>query len=97
MVKAQKSSDENFWMVDNNFGFIVNQPDTLISGTSVVGALFCNRRSALAEKFESIENLPYNTVGNHYMLTGSLTHELLQKVQLMLFIFLFIYLPEIIT
>ncbi|OXU27176.1 hypothetical protein TSAR_005441 [Trichomalopsis sarcophagae] len=61
-------------------GFIISQPDTLVSGTSVVGALFCNRRSTLQEKFRLIESLPHNNVGNNYMLTGSLTHELFQTV-----------------
>ena len=81
IVKAKKETTENKnWIIDNNSGWIINQPDTLISGTSVVGALFCNRKSIFMEKFRQIETLPYNDVGNNYMLTGSLTHELLQTV-----------------
>ncbi|KAL7288860.1 hypothetical protein TKK_0016832 [Trichogramma kaykai] len=81
VIKAVKESpDAQYWTVNNNSGWIINQPDTLISGTSVVGALWCNRRSALQEKFKNMESLPYNEVGNHFMLTGSLTHELIQTV-----------------
>ena len=81
VVKAVKeSSGVLHWTVDNNNGWIINQPDTLVSGTSVVGALFCNRRSIFQEKFRQIENLPFTGVGNTFMLTGSLTHELIQTV-----------------
>lgn len=81
VVKAKlEPLDAKHWTVDNNFGWIINQPDTLISGTSVVGALFCNRKSILSERFKNLESLPYNEGGNTFMLTGSLTHELLQTV-----------------
>ncbi|XP_011497462.1 PREDICTED: DNA replication ATP-dependent helicase/nuclease DNA2 [Ceratosolen solmsi marchali] len=81
VIKAKKESiKEKYWIVDNNFGWIINQPDTLISGTTVVGALFCNRRSIFQEKFRLLENLPYYEGGNNLMLIGSLTHELLQMV-----------------
>lgn len=81
IIKAIKETPEaKHWTVNNNSGFIISQPDTLVSGTSVVGALFCNRRSTFQEKFRLIESLPHNNVGNNYMLTGSLTHELFQTV-----------------
>jgi DNA replication ATP-dependent helicase Dna2 len=34
---------------------IVTSPDTLVSGTTVVGSLFCARKSVLAEKFRSLD------------------------------------------
>ena len=80
IIKAKKDLESKHWIVDNHYGFLVNQPNTLISGTSVVGALFCNRRSIFSEKFRGIESLPYQGPGSHYMLTGSLTHQLLQYV-----------------
>lgn len=80
MIKAKKETrDAKYWIVDNSFGWIINQPDILVSGTSVVSSLFCSRRSVLQEKFRQIESLPYYS-GNCYMLTGSLSHELLQTV-----------------
>ena len=73
--------ETKYWVIDNHNGFIVSQPNTLISGTSVVGALFCNRRSVFSEKFRGIDSLPYhNSDGSHFMLTGSLTHQMLQYV-----------------
>ncbi|XP_014211220.1 DNA replication ATP-dependent helicase/nuclease DNA2 [Copidosoma floridanum] len=81
IVKAQKESpDAKYWTVDNNCGWIINQPDTLISGTSVVNALWCNRRSLFQEKFRLMESLPYYQGTGQFMLTGSLTHELIQTV-----------------
>ncbi|XP_058791831.1 DNA replication ATP-dependent helicase/nuclease DNA2-like [Phymastichus coffea] len=81
VVMAKKETpDSTYWIVDNNFGYIINQPDILISGTSVVNSLFCSRQSLLQEKFRQIENLPYNNINNSYMLVGSLSHELLQTV-----------------
>lgn len=34
---------------------IVTSPDTLVSGTTVVGSLFCARKSVLAEKFRPLD------------------------------------------
>jgi DNA replication ATP-dependent helicase Dna2 len=36
-------------------GLIVLHPDVLISGTRVVGSLFCPRKSVLSERFQPIE------------------------------------------
>lgn len=41
--------------VTSDAGFIVTMPDHLISGTSVVGALFCRRKGVLADKFTGID------------------------------------------
>lgn len=38
-----------------NTELIVTSPDTLVSGTTVVGSLFCARKSVLAEKFRPLD------------------------------------------
>jgi hypothetical protein len=74
-----ESFDENFEnydlaIVDRQSGLIVVKPDLLVSGTSVVSSLFCQRKAVLSERFRGIE--PTNQV----MLNGTIVHRLLQKV-----------------
>ncbi|RLU18862.1 hypothetical protein DMN91_009220 [Ooceraea biroi] len=77
MIQAEKKSQQ--WIIDNNNGFLVTQPDILISGTTITSGLFCNRRAVLNEKFRKIESLP-NQDGDYTMMTvGSLVHQWLQK------------------
>ncbi|XP_070525897.1 DNA replication ATP-dependent helicase/nuclease DNA2 isoform X3 [Cardiocondyla obscurior] len=79
IVTIQARKDLQYWIVDNNNGLIVTQPDLLISGTTITSGLFCNRRAVLAEKFKKIESLP-NLSGDYSVMTvGSLVHEWLQK------------------
>lgn len=49
--------DENLqaYKVDKDQGFCVINPDTLISGTSVVGSLFCRRKAVLQDRFRGID------------------------------------------
>ena len=60
--------------VDDRAGFVIVNPDVLVSGTTVVSALFCMRKAVLAEKFKGLEG------GNRVMLVGTVVHELLQEV-----------------
>lgn len=74
-----ESFDENFEnydlaIIDRQSGLIVVKPDLLVSGTSVVASLFCQRKAVLSERFRGIE--PTNQV----MLNGTVVHRLLQKV-----------------
>ncbi|XP_037811441.1 DNA replication ATP-dependent helicase/nuclease DNA2 [Lucilia sericata] len=62
------------YKVDKDQGFCVINPDTLISGTSVVGSLFCRRKAVLQDRFRGID------ANNKVMVIGSLVHELLQIV-----------------
>lgn len=55
-------------------GYFVTYPDFLISGTSVVGSLFCKRRAVLQDKFRGLDS------DNKIMVIGSIIHELLQVV-----------------
>ncbi|KAG5878691.1 hypothetical protein JTB14_029759 [Gonioctena quinquepunctata] len=71
-VSAKKVGTE--WVVDNEDGLLVYEPDLLVSTTSVVGSLWCKRRCVLTERFRGFEPT------NQQMLVGSLVHSLLQYV-----------------
>ena len=60
--------------IDDRAGFVIVNPDVLVSGTAVVSALFCMRKAVLSERFKGLEG------GNRVMLVGTLVHELLQEV-----------------
>ncbi|XP_014474776.1 PREDICTED: DNA replication ATP-dependent helicase/nuclease DNA2 isoform X2 [Dinoponera quadriceps] len=77
MIQAKKEPQQ--WVIDNNNGFLVTQPDRLISGTTITSGLFCNRRAVLAEKFRKIESLPCQDADYSVMTVGSLVHQWLQK------------------
>lgn len=53
-LKAVWDADAGVFDVTNKHGMIVTSSDTLISGTTLVGSLFCTRKSMLAEKFRQI-------------------------------------------
>ncbi|XP_015518231.1 DNA replication ATP-dependent helicase/nuclease DNA2 isoform X1 [Neodiprion lecontei] len=80
IVNIQAKKQLNDWVVDNTSGFVVEQPDFLVSGTSVVGALFCARRGILSDRFKGIESVTDCKQGASVMVIGSLVHELFQKV-----------------
>ncbi|XP_076757280.1 DNA replication helicase/nuclease 2 [Xylocopa sonorina] len=76
-VQAVKISGK--WVIDNNNGYLVNNPDLLMSGTTVATATFCSRKSVLMEKFRKIESLPYQTGDASPMVIGTLVHQLMQR------------------
>ncbi|XP_057319970.1 DNA replication ATP-dependent helicase/nuclease DNA2 isoform X1 [Microplitis mediator] len=76
MVKAVKYFDE--WVVNNESGMFVTQADTLVSGTSVVQGIFCERQGILAQKFNGINCLPNIPANDASMSCGTIVHELLQ-------------------
>ncbi|XP_015607764.1 DNA replication ATP-dependent helicase/nuclease DNA2 [Cephus cinctus] len=80
IITIQAIKESNKWIVDNNNGFIITEPDKLVSGTSVVGALFCTRRGVLNERFRGIDCLPFCEPDVSLMTVGILVHEILQKV-----------------
>lgn len=53
-IKAIWDANAGTFIVDNKQGIIVTSSDTLVSGTTLVGSLFCTRKSMLAEKFRQI-------------------------------------------
>lgn len=54
-VKGVWNDERQRYIVTSTDGLIVTSPDTLISGTRVVGSLFCPRKSVLAERFQPVE------------------------------------------
>lgn len=71
-VIAVWNADFNCFCVTDHFGYIVTSPDYLVSGTSVVGSLFCRRKGVLAERFTGID------CNIKIMAIGSIVHELFQ-------------------
>lgn len=69
---AIKSND--IWSVNNNHGYVTRHSDILVSGTAIVGSLFCSRRSVLANIYQGLDN---NTA---IMVMGTLLHQFLQTV-----------------
>lgn len=74
-VKAYYDNCTERWLVDNKQGFLIKYPDTLVTGTGIVGSLFCARRSVLSNLFAGSDP------PNMSMVIGSLVHELLQEVR----------------
>ena len=54
-VQGVWKDDRKMFFVTSADGLIVTSPDTLISGTRIVGSLFCPRKSVLAERFQPVE------------------------------------------
>ncbi|XP_044269460.1 DNA replication ATP-dependent helicase/nuclease DNA2 isoform X2 [Tribolium madens] len=71
-ITAEKNSNGD-WVVNNTTGWLVYQPDLLISCTSVVGSLFCKRKAVLSDRFRGFE------ATNRIMIIGTLAHTLLQQ------------------
>lgn len=60
VIGAKKSAVEGEIIVDNSTGLIVVNPDRLISGTSVVATLFCQRKAILNDIFRGLEGTIHN-------------------------------------
>jgi DNA replication ATP-dependent helicase Dna2 len=72
LVEAQTMSDASF-MIDNQTGFLIVHPDTLLSGTVVSDSITCSRRSVLASRIKAAgDRTPA-------LLYGSMLHELFQR------------------
>ncbi|XP_053686253.1 DNA replication ATP-dependent helicase/nuclease DNA2, partial [Sabethes cyaneus] len=72
-ILAARLAPKHSYRIDNHDGMIVTDPDHLVSGTSVVGALYCQRRGVLQERFRGIE------ADSTIMTVGTIVHALLQK------------------
>ncbi|XP_046980217.1 DNA replication ATP-dependent helicase/nuclease DNA2-like isoform X1 [Schistocerca americana] len=66
--------EKETWYLDLKAGILVHHSDLLVSGTSVVGSLFCRRRAVLAEWFRGVD------VTAACAVIGSLVHTILQEV-----------------
>lgn len=68
-IKA-KLEEDDCYNIDDSYGYICLFPDTLISGTTVVGSLYCRRKGVLNHKFGQLEgsnnsvrmNLQFNKI-----------------------------------
>jgi DNA replication ATP-dependent helicase Dna2 len=60
-------------LVDNDHGFLVVEPDVLISCTSVATSFACLRKSILVDRLKGPGDI------NIHMLHGSILHELFQQ------------------
>ena len=65
-------SNNGEYIIDDLKGLLILNPDHLISGTSVVGSLFCKRKAVLNERFKGVD------AGSKTMFIGTVLHELLQ-------------------
>ncbi|CAB0002466.1 unnamed protein product, partial [Nesidiocoris tenuis] len=62
------------WVVDWT-GMLVTNSDHLISGTAIVGSLFCRRKAILSEIFDELGDFEPK-----HLVIGSVVHQLLQEV-----------------
>lgn len=69
-IMAVKSGDT--WLVNNSAGYLVFEPDLLVSSTSIVNSVFCKRRSVFKEQFRGFDPT------NKFMIVGQMVHGLLQ-------------------
>uniref|UniRef100_A0A8C7Y3M3 DNA replication ATP-dependent helicase/nuclease n=1 Tax=Oryzias sinensis TaxID=183150 RepID=A0A8C7Y3M3_9TELE len=72
VVHLEGRSDAGTWLVERDQGFLVLQPDSLISGTSISNSIRCMRRAVLGEMFKSFDG------GSKQMLNGTMVHEVFQ-------------------
>ncbi|XP_054892940.1 DNA replication ATP-dependent helicase/nuclease DNA2 isoform X3 [Poeciliopsis prolifica] len=73
VVHLEGRSEGGTWLVDREQGFLVLQPDSLISGTSISNSIRCMRRAVLGEMFKSFDG------GSKQMLNGTMVHEVFQR------------------
>lgn len=73
-AKGIFNDDRKMYIISNQHGIIVVNPDQLISGTSVVGTLFCARKAVLSERFRGVD-----AGDSKIMHIGSIVHEILQR------------------
>lgn len=55
-VKGVWNSNQGCFIVSTEEGIVVTNPDNLVSGTSVVGSLFCKRKGILSERFRGLDS-----------------------------------------
>lgn len=73
-VRITAVKNHDIWLLDNQNGFLVFEPDLLVSTTTIVNSVFCKRQTVFKEKFRGFEP------GNKFMIVGAMVHSLLQEV-----------------
>lgn len=70
VVHLEGRSDAGTWLVERDQGFLVLQPDSLISGTSISNSIRCMRRAVLGEMFKvnrfTENHFLANNISGHY-------------------------------
>lgn len=54
-IFAKWSAEYQCYSVSSEYGFFIVAPDYLVSGTSVVGSLFCPRKGVLSDRFTGVD------------------------------------------
>lgn len=72
-LRAHFDKSALVYKITSQDGMIVTDPDHLVSGTSVVGALYCQRRGVLQERYRGVDK------DSKLMMIGTIVHELLQR------------------
>lgn len=73
IVNLVASKCEGRFVINNSEGLLVHHPDHLMSSTSIVAGVYCQRKAVLQERFRGID------CTNEAMTIGTLVHELVQK------------------
>lgn len=55
-LKATWDTKGKGYCVTSSSGFVVTKPDVLISGTTVVSGLFCQRKAVLSDRFKGVDS-----------------------------------------
>ncbi len=71
---ARRDQTQGIFHVDREYGYLILCPDKLISVTSIVGSLFCERKTVFGERFR----IPFD---NQAAFRGVVAHELTEQVR----------------
>lgn len=71
-IRSQWNAQLDTYCVDAERGYLIVCPDELISGTTVTGSVFCQRKATLSDRYPGVDGT------NRVMFVGTLVHQLLQ-------------------
>lgn len=71
-ILADQEIDGSY-KIDDEKGYIILNPQYVLSGTAIISSLFCLRKSVLNWKFKE------TGAGNHYMILGNILHSIFQQ------------------
>ncbi|XP_053674014.1 DNA replication ATP-dependent helicase/nuclease DNA2 [Anopheles nili] len=73
VIAVKERNGSETFEVNSNEGFFVTDPDFLVSGTTVVGSLFCQRKGVLQELYR------ISDTENQQMHIGTIAHSIFQQ------------------
>lgn len=71
-IQSQWNAQLDTYCVNAERGYLIVCPDELISGTTVTGSVFCQRKATLSDRYPGVDGT------NRVMFVGTLVHQLLQ-------------------